>query len=123
MNPKACILAATACLLAAAVMTARAAAGDPPPSSLDLGAAKPKSDTSSVLNPGGILPVGQSPLLKPKTTTDTPATGSTGIGTAVKSPLGTKGVLGGPVSSSKSAPDDNASSNDVVVKLPSNMKK
>jgi hypothetical protein len=123
MNPKICILVAAACLLVAAVMTARAAAGDPPPSSLDLGAAKPRSDASSVLNPGGILPVGQSQLLKPKTTTDTSATGSPGIGTAVKSPLGTKGVLGSPVSGAKSTQDDTASSNDVVVKLPSNMKK
>jgi hypothetical protein len=107
MNSKAWILSATAFLLFAAAVTVRAAAGDPPTSSLDPGAVQPKSDTLSTVNPGGILPVGQSQSSKQKASTDTSATGTpskTGVGTAIKSPLGTKGVLGGPVTSGTSAP-------------------
>jgi hypothetical protein len=129
MIPKIHRLAVTVSLLVAVAAGARAAAGDPPPSSLDLGAAKPKPEASSALNPGGILPIGQSPLTKQKTTTDAGAvgtTGSPGVGTAIKSPLGSKGVLGSLATGGKSAqpaPDDPAASNDVVVKMPSNMKK
>ena len=129
MNSKTCVLAVTASLVIAAAVTARAAAGDTPASGLDLGAIKPKSDTNSATNPAGILPVGQSPLSKQKAATGTTATGgagTTGAGTAIKSPLGTKGVLGGPatgVETAQPAQDDAASSNDVVVKLPSNVKK
>lgn len=117
--------AATVVATVVATTAARAAAGDPPPSSLDLGAAKPKQDaTSSVLNPGGILPVGQSSLLKPKTSADTSAMGAPGVGTAIKTPIGSKGVLGVTgANSTQPAQDDNTSSNDVVVKMPSNMKK
>jgi hypothetical protein len=120
------MLSAAALLLLGATATARAAAGDPPPSSLDLGAIKPRSDNTSVVNPGGIAPIGQSPLSKQKAATDTGGAGSTGIGTSIKSPLGVKGVLGGPVTGGKSAQpaqDDTSSSNDVVVKMPSNMRK
>jgi hypothetical protein len=129
MNPKTCIRIATASFLIAAAVTARAAAGDPPPSSLDLGAVKPKADTTSTANPGSLIPVSPSQLLKQKSSTDAGATGNasnTAVGTAITSPLGAKGVLGGPLTGSKSAQptqDETAASNDVVVKLPSNMKK
>jgi len=128
MRPKTRILIAAASLLIGASAMVRAAAGDPPPSSLDLGAAKPKAkpDTGSVAVTGGIAPIGQTPLSKQKAAAEagTPgAAGNAGVGTTVKSPLGTKGVLGAPVAGGKPAQDDAASSGDVVVKMPSNVKK
>ena len=126
MNPKTCMRIATVSILVAAAVAARAAPGDPPPGSLDLGAAKPKSDTSSAA-PGSLIPASPSQLLKQKSAAETSTTGnasSAGVGTAIKSPLGTKGVLGSPVTGGKpAAQDDPATSNDVVVKMPSNMKK
>ena len=126
MNPTLRTRFAFALLLVAAA-TVRAAAGDPPPSSLDLGATKPKSDSGAATTPGGIQPIGQS-LISKKAAADAAAAATpakAGIGTAVKSPLGTKGVLGGPASGTPgpAAPEDTASSNDVVVKMPSNTKK
>ena len=112
-----------AILLIAAAETVRAAAGDPPPSSLDLGAAKPKSEGPATKSPAVGVPIGQSLLSKQKAAAETSAAPGTGIGGAIKSPLGVKGILGGPAAGAKPAQEDPASSNDVVVKMPSNMKK
>ena len=113
-----------AAVLIAATATALAAAGDPPPSSLDLGAAKPKSDATAVKSPAAVVPIGQSLLSKQKAAADAGATPGTGIGSAIKSPLGVKGILGGPAATgAKPAQEDAATSNDVVVKMPSKMKK
>ena len=121
MNPNTRITIAA--LLVAATATVRAAAGDPPPSSLDLGAAKPKSDTPAAKSPATVVPIGQSLLSKQKAAAEAGAAPGTGIGSAVKSPLGVKGILGGPAAGAKPAQEDAATSNDVVVKMPSNMKK
>ena len=110
-----------AAVLIAATTTALAAAGDPPPSSLDLGAAKPKSDATAVKSPAAVVPIGQSLLSKQKAAAEAGA--APGIGSAIKSPLGVKGILGGPATGAKPAQEDAATSNDVVVKMPSNMKK
>ena len=112
-----------AAVLIAATATALAAAGDPPPSSLDLGASKPKSDATAAKSSTTVVPIGQSLLSKQKAAADAGATPGTGIGSAIKSPLGVKGILGGPAAGAKPAQEDAASSNDVVVKMPSNMKK
>ena len=122
-----------ASILLGATATIFAAAGDPPATGLDLGTLKPKPDAGtpggSASAPGSLLPFGQPTLSKPKTAVEQNIVGApvkTGVGTAIKSPLGgTKGVLGGPASSGtpgQPAADD-ASSADVVVKMPSNMKK
>ena len=129
MTSKSCMIVGILSVLFAVAATVRAAAGDPPPSSLDLGAAKPKPNAGSVPSPSSILPIGQSPMSRQRSATDTGAAGTSGtqaVGTAIKSPLGNKGVLGSPVSSGispQSTADDTASSSDVVVKMPSNMKK
>lgn len=126
MSPKFCLRITTVTLLIAAAANAQAAAGDPPPGSLDLGAVKPKAQTATAPGPGSVAPIGQSPLAKQKSAASPGGIGSTGIGSAAKSPLGIKGVLGGPVTAGKPAATeqgDAASSNDVVVKLPSNMRK
>ncbi|MBK7470345.1 MAG: hypothetical protein KAX84_01790 [Burkholderiales bacterium] len=108
-------------MLVAATATVRAAAGDPPPSSLDLGASKPKADTTVAKSPAAVVPIGQSLLSKQKAAAEAGA--APGIGSAIKSPLGVKGILGGPATGAKPAQEDAATSNDVVVKMPSNMKK
>ena len=127
MHRKSGIIIATSLLLAVAASLAQAAPGDPPASSMDLGAIKPKSDTTSASTPGGIQPIGQSMLSKQKAAADAAnatAPVKTGMGTGIPSPLGAKGVLGGSSAAGASAQQDTApSSNDVVVKMPSNMKK
>ncbi len=127
MSPKICLRTTTVTLLIAAAANAQAAAGDPPPGGLDLGAVKPKAQTAAAAaGPGSVAPIGQSPLSKQKSAASPGGIGSTGIGSAAKSPLGIKGVLGGPVTAGKPAAaeqGDTSSSNDVVVKMPSNMRK
>ncbi len=125
MKAKPFELSAVAFLLIAGMSTAGAAAGDAPIGSMDLGGLKPKSDAPSGTNQAS-TPIGQSPLNKAKPTTEAGAAGPGGIGSSIKTPLGSKGILGDPVTGGKTsqpAQDDSASSNDVVVKLPSNMKK
>ena len=130
MKPTTCLRYAIGSILIGAAACSFAAAGDPPATGLDLGALKPKSDAGTTGGtasaPGSLMPFG-SPLSKPKPAVDQNVVGApvkSGVGTAIKSPLGTKGVLGGPAS--PGAPGlpaaDDTSSSDVVVKMP-NMKK
>jgi hypothetical protein len=113
--------AATSLLILAAPAVCGAAI-DSPPGSLDLGAIKPGSASA----PSTVAPIGQSPLLKPRTATDNAAT-SPGVGTSIKSSIGVKSGLGAPVTGNskpaQSTTEDQASGNDVVVKMPSNMRK
>ena len=122
MNSKCLALASAAALLIAGAVRA----ADPPTGSMDLGALKPKSDAASTSTPV-VTPIGQSPLNKLKANNDkgTAGTTGTGIGSSITSPLGTKGTLGSAVTGGKPAQpaQDDAASTDVVVKMPSNMKK
>lgn len=91
---------------------------------LDLSATKPKTAESGAVTPSP-APIGASPLRKPGevstgTTQGTAAPG--GIGPAIRNPLA-KGVLGAGPANKPAAQDDPAASNDVVVRMPSNMKK
>ena len=120
MNSICLALAAAATLLIAGAVRA----ADPPTGSMDLGALKPKSDTASPSTPV-VTPIGQSSLTKLKANNDKGTAGTTGIASSITSPLGTKGILGSSVAGGKPAPSvqDDAASTDVVVKMPSNMKK
>lgn len=132
MKTTTCLRWAFALILFGATANTFAAAGDPPATGLDLGTLKPKPDAGTAggpaSGPGNLLPFGQSTLSKPKTAVDQNVAGTPvkpGVGTAIKSPLGTKGVLSGPASAGTSGQPaaDEPSNADVVVKMPSNMKK
>lgn len=116
----------TLAVAALSLLAGAARAAEPPTGSMDLGALKPRTiDTTSTATPV-TTPIGQSPLSKLKTNSDKGTPGSTGIGGSISSPLGTKSILGNSATGGKpaqTAPDDAASSTDVVVKMPSNMKK